>query len=512
MKSAVLIFIFLTPLLCWSQENIISSIIGAAKAGGEEFPLYENMFQREDNGEYIDANYFVNPDEVNVFTSDYNLDNLNLSSWSVEILLADSLVTLDLLKVPDSFFDYEVVTDGGERYSGHESTGKHFRGIINGDNNSLVAISFFEDQIMGIIGNDNGNYNIGNIKNFSNKIIVFNENNLMEQFDFQCGVEEPDGNFIPSLQEDSESSQKCLSLYFETEYEFFEIFGSVNAVENHVTALFNQVSLIYLNESISTKISEIMVWTVEDPYIGINSSLPLLYAFRDKINVSSFNGDLAQLLVRRSVGGRAHLNRLCNSNKGLRTSVAQNLSFGSEYPIGSFDVEVITHEFGHLIGSPHTHACVWNGNNTAIDGCGPIEGTCPDPGIPPINERSIMSYCSIYNFNYGFAPQPGDLIRNRVNNATCLENCDDGCMPQILINYPIVSTITHQAHYLIYATSEIADDITVSYKAGQVRLRPGFHVKGTESGNFIAMVDPCYEETNFNFDKNFALWKLISFL
>jgi hypothetical protein len=90
---------------------------------------------------------------------------------------------------------------------------------------------------------------------------------------------------------------------------------------------------------------------------------------------------------------------------------------------------VITHEMGHLIGSRHTHACVWNGNNTAIDGCaGSTEGTCSLPGNPP-EGGTIMSYCHItgvgINFNLGFGSQPGNVIRNTVNGSgNCLTPCD----------------------------------------------------------------------------------------
>src|SRR5690606_21482823 len=86
-----------------------------------------------------------------------------------------------------------------------------------------------------------------------------------------------------------------------------------------------------------------------------------------------------------------------------------------------------THEMGHNLGSPHTHACAWNGNNTAIDGCGPTagysEGSCPMAPLPT-NGGTIMSYCHLVsgvgiNFNNGFGPQPGDLIRDKYNTATC---------------------------------------------------------------------------------------------
>ncbi|WP_409628714.1 zinc-dependent metalloprotease [Belliella pelovolcani] len=105
-------------------------------------------------------------------------------------------------------------------------------------------------------------------------------------------------------------------------------------------------------------------------------------------------------------------------------------------PTYSWTVHIVAHEFGHLFGSRHTHACVWNGNNTAIDGCwGCMENpdpngggcqNCPNPGVPS-GGGTIMSYCHLQsvgvNFNLGFGLQPGNVIRNSVANADCLCEC-----------------------------------------------------------------------------------------
>lgn len=108
----------------------------------------------------------------------------------------------------------------------------------------------------------------------------------------------------------------------------------------------------------------------------------------------------------------------------------------SNVPSYSWSVFVVTHEFGHLFGSRHTHACVWNGNNTAIDGCSscmessnPSVNTCNNCVVPPIPSGggTIMSYCHLQsagvNFNLGFGTQPGNVIRNSVENASCLCTC-----------------------------------------------------------------------------------------
>lgn len=76
-----------------------------------------------------------------------------------------------------------------------------------------------------------------------------------------------------------------------------------------------------------------------------------------------------------------------------------------------------------MFGSLHTHACVWNENNTAIDGCVPVEGLCARPAAPS-NGGTIMSYCSQHsvgvNFSLGFGLQPGNIIRNNFSNSNCL--------------------------------------------------------------------------------------------
>ena len=77
----------------------------------------------------------------------------------------------------------------------------------------------------------------------------------------------------------------------------------------------------------------------------------------------------------------------------------------ADVPTYSWTVDVIAHELGHLFGSQHTHACVWNGNNTAIDGCYTTEGNCGNPGEP--NKGTIMSYCHLgpgKDLSLGFGP------------------------------------------------------------------------------------------------------------
>ena len=121
----------------------------------------------------------------------------------------------------------------------------------------------------------------------------------------------------------------------------------------------------------------------------------------------------------------------CNSFWGVAYS-----GIGSSYndvPEYSWTIMVISHEIGHNIGSPHTHACVWNGDDTMIDGCGPEAGypqnpSCPVGPLPP-SGGTVMSYCHLIgstgiDLGEGFHPQVADLFEDEVDNASCLGPCE----------------------------------------------------------------------------------------
>lgn len=337
-------------------------------------------------------------------------------------------IELELVKVDIFTGDFKV-TRGYDDSELDVDTGVHYRGIIKGDEHSIAAISILDGEITGLISNDEGNIVLGRLQDASanGKHIAYDDLNVFTRREFTCAM--PDDG-IGYKRKDLEykwggarAVGDCIRLYMEADYDIYQDKGSGTA--GYVSALMNEVITLYANESIASVVSQIVVWDTPSPYSS-NSSSGMLSDFQN--NLGSFNGDLGQLLSYQASGGiAAGFSGICNNNSDNSLSFSNIQSSFSNVPTYSWSVMVVTHEFGHLWGSRHTHACVWNGNNTAIDGCaGATEGSCSLPGFPS-QGGTIMSYCHLQsvgiNFNEGFGPQPGNVIRNSVANANCTAPC-----------------------------------------------------------------------------------------
>ncbi len=340
-------------------------------------------------------------------------------------------ITVELVKNNFLTDDFKLSTDKGRT---NYSPGAYYHGIVKGDNESLVAISFFNDDVVGVTSIKNiGNIVIGKTKD-SDYFVSYNDANLKQANPFSCAADELIENqkmAMPSFDPKTMTAKKtdnCVRIYYEAGFGPYTQNGSnVQTTTNWVTSMHNNISTLYANDGITVALSEVMVWTTTDPYSGTPSAI--LNQFRN--TRTSFNGDIAQLLRNPATTSIAWVNALCSTYKYSYSGV--NFSY-QNVPTYSWNIEAMTHEIGHNLGSPHTHACAWNGNNTAIDGCGPASGNDEGCNAPlPTNGGTIMSYCHLVgsvgiNFALGFGPQPGALIRNTVNSKGCLgTNCVTSC-------------------------------------------------------------------------------------
>lgn len=314
--------------------------------------------------------------------------------------------------------------------------GVHYRGRVRGEAASVAGLSVFGDELMGVVRDAQGTLVLGRLNGSAAGIhVVYREHDLRLRRPMTCGTtHDGDPYHASELQGDPDDrSIRCVQFYWEVDHPIFVDKGGVVAATNYVTGLFNQSAILFDNDGVDVQLQEVFVWDVTSPYTGPSTSnyLNQFGAYR-----TSFNGDLAHLLGYSGNGGIAWINSLCGGTSSRMAYSDINSSY-SNVPTYSWSVEVVTHEQGHNLGSAHTHACVWNGNGTAIDGCGPTagytEGSCAT-GPLPAGGGTIMSYCHLVggvgiNFNNGFGPQPAAVIRNRVNAATCLAQCGSTCDP-----------------------------------------------------------------------------------
>lgn len=312
--------------------------------------------------------------------------------------------------------------------------GAYYRGIIKGNSNSLASFSFFQDEMSGMISSPTlNNLIIGRLNREKNikDYIIYSDGQLNIKNAFRCSVLESENSHTKNAADNETTVFNNLNtpdvkVSFEMDYELYRRNNS-NEVKtvNWMTAVFNNIQTLFANDGISVSLASVFMWQSVDPYVNNQDS----YGYLDQFTLEavSFDGDVAQLIgIDGGQGGLAYLSGLCgNSNKSY---CDVNLEF-EEVPIFSWTVEAMTHELGHQFGSPHTHACAWNGDNTPIDVCGPMAGFsegCDDGPVPYEEQGTIMSYCHLVggvevNLANGFGPQPAERIINYLNSVWCLE-------------------------------------------------------------------------------------------
>lgn len=351
----------------------------------------------------------------------------------VEVPYNGNVILVELYKV--NLFDPNFHLDTDKSKNIGYNPGVYYRGIIKGDENSVASFSFFNNEMNGVVsGDDLNNLVIGKLDKANNvsDYIVYSDIKMRVPNGFNCSVTEDTPYNEPQSHGESREAltNRWVTMYFEIDYNLYlQNNSNTTTTTNWMTSVFNNVQTLYENDGITVSLKSLYIWTDQDPYEGIGTSSSEYLAMFTTVR-PVFDGDVGQLVGvdEGGLGGlAATINGLC-SQAGYSYSDV-NFSFSS-VPTFSWTVQVITHEMGHLLGSRHTHACVWNNNNTSIDGCGTqagyIEGSCavgpiPTPGV----KGTIMSYCHLISgvgisFNNGFGPQPTAAITNTVEGSGCL--------------------------------------------------------------------------------------------
>ena len=345
-------------------------------------------------------------------------------------------ITVQLYKINPFAEGFHLDSDT-QKYIAY-TPGLYYRGAIKNNPNSLVSFNFFDNDLNGIISSNKlGNVVVGKLEN-SDTYIVYSDSDLKILNDFACAAKESATVKSSAVETAQPTSARCVTIYFEIDFDLYEANNNnTTTTTNWMTSVFNNVQTLYANDGISIAIKNIFIWTTQDPYDGIGtSSSDYLFKFNEVRPV--FDGDVGQLvgIDPGGLGGVAvTIDGLCSQDNFSYSDVTTSFS---SVPAYSWTIQVISHEFGHLLGSPHTHGCYWNGDDTAIDGCGQqagySEGDCPQAPIPSSAVKgTIMSYCHLTNagisFSNGFGSQPAALILSTVNGSGCLStDCINTCI------------------------------------------------------------------------------------
>ncbi|UUC46129.1 M12 family metallo-peptidase [Flavobacterium cerinum] len=449
MKKITLFLALLTGLAVFSQNRVAQKVteLQSQNTDFKKFSVLEASFKtpgKEIARVVNDASFaIIKEASVNEIVSKKH------NAIELQIPYHNEMVTLQLYRVNLLAEGFHVDTDKQKNIT--YEPGVYYRGIVKGDGYSLVSFNFFKGELNGIVSSSKlSNLTIGKLDKKGNKsdYILFEDQKMNVTHDFECSTDDKVEEFksMPTTTA-SPASNKCVTVYFEIDNNLYQSNGSnTTTTSNWMTSVFNNVQTLYTNDGITTALKSVYIWTTQDPYEGVGTSSGDYLAKFNQVR-PVFDGDVGQLvgIDPGGLGGVAvTIGGLCTANNYCYSDV--NFSYSS-VPTYSWTVQVVTHELGHLLGSRHTHACVWNGNNTAIDNCAPSvlgansEGyncmTNP-PTIPSGSVKgTIMSYCHLVggvgiSFTNGFGPQPAAAILNHVDSRTCLgTDCISTCINMV---------------------------------------------------------------------------------
>jgi hypothetical protein len=176
--------------------------------------------------------------------------------------------------------------------------GYYLQGTIEGDSNSMAAISVFSDYAGGTISYKGNNYNLVLANNINNHAA----DDYLLYADKDCTLPRPGcftaddmGWDVPENILQSRSANALavgcpVDMYFEAANRVYvQQGGSVQNVLNYLTTLFNGIQTLYTNESIDIQIREVLVWNTVDPEDALTTTNAVLNSFSSRMSLSGFN-------------------------------------------------------------------------------------------------------------------------------------------------------------------------------------------------------------------------------
>ena len=311
-----------------------------------------------------------------------------------------------------------------------------YRGKVDGTAH-LAVLTLSKQKAYIIISTENGNYEI-NPSEKPNIYLGHYAKTRTRSNSWNCETE--DDHRVSSPNMAGTRTGDCIEVYLECDFNTYQDNGSnVADTETWVINMMNSVIALYDDIDVPLVVSEIFVWDTADPYQGETTLTTIRNAFMDEIQ-DGYNGRIAKLISTRHIGGGLSngIGGLCGSYGDFPSPYAVSTDLDANYadfPLFSYNIYILAHEIGHIIGARHTHACVWNGDNTQIDDCGNVyandngstpEGlSCYDSDNPILpTAGTIMSNCNLLpavgiDFANGFHSLVAAELQSSFIDADC---------------------------------------------------------------------------------------------
>ena len=378
-----------------NHENTINLTLDSVK--------YDSILTKKPNYLQIELPFFSN--EIVFELKSFNVVNTNLKIRSI------TENSVDYINISPNLLSYTIILNEKEL------------GIIN----------FVNDEIIGTFILNDKQYEL---TSFNGTYVLFETNNSINKSNFQCHVQNeinlPSNNLNTEL-----SDSVCIEFSLEIDNFTRQTFNSNQEAINWATAIFTGVSQIYNSQTIaSLTIVDFQIWNTTDPYVNLSTTQEILYEMQDYWieNNDNIERDLAHLISKRPLGGGiAFVDALCSDTWGYGFSADLNniTTFNFPNPSYTWNLNCISHEIGHNVGSNHTHNCDWNPDISlafgggAIDNCVDVEGTCLNN--PQTQIGTIMSYCHL-DWNGGVVLNFHPVVLSQalnpgIQSADCLESC-----------------------------------------------------------------------------------------
>lgn len=366
---------------------------------------------------------------------------INISFTTAE----GKIYTLEMLRSNPLAMDIDAgYIDVTGRHKAAYKDGLHYQGAVKDAEHSLATMSVFANgEVMALFSTEEGNFVVGKLEDGSGNYILYNDADFLTRPVSSCAVRDDGPSEDAGSGNKTTAAYQCrkVSFYWEADNGLYRTkSSSLTNVQNYVFGMFNQVQAMYRNEKIAVELKSLYIWTTADGYDSTSSGAGLT-SFQGAWNAvnDTFKGNIAMLLAKDpgGNGGVAYVNSVCN--KSYAYAYCDVDGSYATIPTYSWDVEAVTHEIGHNLGSKHTHWCGWNtgagGACGSIDNCVTQEAsgsctTCPktyDNSLPASAWKgTVMSYCHLVSRGIslanGFGPLPGDRIRSVVSSASCLSS------------------------------------------------------------------------------------------